>query len=1088
MHDVRLIAAMFTDIVSSTALLAERDGDAMLRRHFRIVHDAVLAHGGEEVKNLGDGVMAVFPGPSAALASALDIQRQLRALNAARRRQGQRECRLRIGVNAGEAWELDGDWFGLAVVVARRLCDQAEGAQVLTTRATVALVDALEELTVDDLGPVELKGVPGTVAVVEVSVPEKAIGASDLGLATSSALPFVGRRQERATLEAAWRSVLDGQPQLLALRGEPGAGKTRLAVELAALADGEGGRVVAGSCQAGGSFPFQPFAQVLHRLERDRAAMARLRGLPSAPALATLAPGLRSPGWTPPPDGSEADRQLLFDAVAEAIAALASDRPVLLILDDLQWADAPSVLLLQHVLQHCSGVPLLTAITYRHTEMEADHPLHALLQSARRSTSVTELAVGELTEADVRAMLASAVETPPGADLVELGEAIHAEAGGNALFAEALCQHVADHRTELLASPAASDALARGLPSSVRDVVRARVDRLSAPAQALLRIGAVQGSQFDLMVTEATAEVPRIDDALDEALRAGLLRETGHELVVGFPHDAVRHAVYSDLSGLRRQKLHRLVADAMEAGPRPPVAADVALHLAAAGGAVEDARLLEWTLRAARAALEALAFEDAALHAERAVETSQGLGPAAHFDALLLLADALYRAGDVVAGQKRYLEAAQLARERDDSLGLCRAAFGIAGFEAGLVMHGYGLANPAVLELLDEAGSVVGRLRDVEAPLATMMTVLMSAVHMGDTSSHAIRVVEGLARDARRREDWRGLAWMLLVRPGFRFSAAPTPEQLDLIDDLVAGAARDGLADVELWARAIRIDHLLITGDVDAADEERAIHRDLAHARRGVHHQVTAEIIDACRAIQRGDYDEASATVQQAFELGSAVGYGASLPIYGAQLVGLAFERTGALELRPMIEGILQGQDIPEWRVMLAHIHAAEDRPDDARRLIDELSADGFAAFTRSAMFIGPEVAVDVAWMLDDRRHLDALEALLLPGAGQQVVIGTAVLYGGPVDRCLARIAGLRGDLDRADALFAAAADQCARQGARPWYGITCQQHAEVLLRHGGRVTPRVESLLAAASVVATETGNVRLAADVHRTITQLGG
>jgi hypothetical protein len=459
-----------------------------------------------------------------------------------------------------------------------------------------------------------------------------------------------------------------------------------------------------------------------------------------------------------------------------------------------------------------------------------------------------------------------------------------------------------------------------------------------------------------------------------------------------------------------------------------------------------------------------------------------------HFDALLLLADALYRAGDVVAGQKRYLEAAELARDRDDALGLCRAAFGIAGFEAGLVMHGYGLANPAVLELLDEAGTMVGRLRDVDAPLATMMTVLLTAVHMGDTSPHAVRVVEGLARDARRREDWRGLAWMLLVRPGFRFSAAPTSDQLDLIDDLVAGAAGAGLADVELWARAIRNDHLPITGDVDAADEERAIHRDLAHARRGVHHEVTDEIIDACRAIQRGDYDEASATVQRAFELGSSVGYGASLPIYGAQLVGLAFERTGALELRPMIEGILQSQDIPEWRVMLAHIHAVEGRPDEARALIDELSADGFAAFTRSAMFIGPEVAVDVAWMLEDHRHLDALEALLLPGAGLQVVIGTAVLYGGPVDRCLARIAGLRGDLDRADALFASAADQCARQGARPWYGITCQQHAELLLRHGVGDGPRIETLLAAAGTVATETGNARLAADVHRTMAQLHG
>lgn len=947
--------------------------------------------------------------------------------------------------------------------------------------STAALAINAEDVEVVPIGVRQLKGLAEPTPVVAVvAAPVDEGPAPNLGLATKQDLSFVGRAAEFERFTNAWQAVLRTGLRVVALAGEPGAGKTRLALELARFARSEGARVAAGSCDDGPQPPFQPVAMALATLVEELGTRLLEESGVDGTVLSALVPAVGQPTPLPLPGtgSSDADRLRLFDAVAAVVRAAAQPAGLVLLLDDAQWADVSSTQLLRHVLRCCREYPVVVLTTYRDTDISGRSPFAGFLSEAARRGVLDTIPVAGLDAADVRTLVGRICRLDPAAAL-ETAANIHASTAGNAFFVEELCREAASRVELALAGDGtpASTSLAP-VPSSVRTLVRMRIERLSTPARDLLSVGAVLGREFALELAERVGSPP---DPLDELVAARLLLDRGNGRAASFVHDIVREAVHAELPPARRRRLHRDAATALAASAAP--AAEVARHLVAAGALAGDAELLEWTARAADEAVALLAFEQAVLHAEQALEVAVRVGPTAALDALIALGEALYRAGDVALGQKRFLEAAEQARATGDVRRLGRVALAISGFNTGLVLHALAQADPRAAELLKEAAEAIAPLDVLEDEDITLRTVLASAAITFSNQPGGARAVEALIRSAHRRRDWRGMTWALLVRPGYRLSATPTDEHVSMLDDLIAGAHKQRLRDVELLARSIRVDALLLRGEGDALDEELQAHRLLAGESRAVHHEVTALALGAMRLIQLGQLDDAAATAQRMFEIGSEVGYGAALAIYGAQTVGIAYERTGAVELRGLMEATLRTLDIPEWKAMLSQASAVAGDRQRALDLVAELAPRGFACLERSTMLVGPAVLADTCWELRCPDYVDELLHHLEPASGWHAAIGTGVLYVGPVDRAIGRLLALKGDLDGADSAFDRAIEQARRAGAPTWLAKAQHQRAEVLLlRQAPGDAERAADLLQRAGAAADRHGLTLLARRVAET------
>lgn len=252
-----LVTILFTDLVGSTELLT-RAGDEAAQRifhaHRRLLSDAVAAHGGHEVKWLGDGLMVGFPSAADAVGCAVAMQQ------ASRRPVHGERLAIRVGLTAGETLRESADYFGLPVVVARRLCDQADAGQILCTDVVAGLLAGRPDFDFADLGKLDLKGVPQAVAAFEVRYETGPItGILDR-------MPFVGRVSELERLKGRLAEAVAGRGGLALVAGEPGIGKTRLIEELAERAQ-PGSGVLWGSCFEGGwAPPYLPFAEAVEAL------------------------------------------------------------------------------------------------------------------------------------------------------------------------------------------------------------------------------------------------------------------------------------------------------------------------------------------------------------------------------------------------------------------------------------------------------------------------------------------------------------------------------------------------------------------------------------------------------------------------------------------------------------------------------------------------------------------------------------------------------------------------------------------------------------------------------------------------------
>src|SRR5208282_4953684 len=429
------VTLLFTDLVNSTEHLqraGDEAGQRLFRTHHKLIADAIGTTGGEELEWLGDGVLAAFSSSADAVRCAIQVQQT------ARKPAGNSQFEIRVGIHIGEVLRREGGYFGTPVVTARRLCDRAEAGQILCSKLIAELLSSRQTFAFKEIGELDLKGLAAPVRACEV------VYERNDPIALLNRTPFVGRAHQIKRLLAKLEVASNGRGAVAMLLGEPGIGKTRTLEEFTDLARQRGAMVLRGACYDG-EFqpPYGPFAEVI--LDYARIAPAEdLRTIlaQSAPTIARIAPALRRHlGDIPEPPAldKEEERFRLLDAVAQSLIALSRIAPLVLILDDLHWADRGTIAMLGHVAHFVPSNSILLVGAYRDGEVGRRHPLAGALAAIRRLRDFESIAMKGLDGGEVAELLGMIGDQDAPAALVK---AISAETDGNPFFIREVLLHL----------------------------------------------------------------------------------------------------------------------------------------------------------------------------------------------------------------------------------------------------------------------------------------------------------------------------------------------------------------------------------------------------------------------------------------------------------------------------------------------------------------------------------------------------------------------------------------------------------------------------------------------------------------------
>ncbi len=674
------ISVLITDMEGSTAFTDARGDEAaieLIRDHERIVRSVIRAYDAREIKSMGDGFMIAFTSPSIGIACALDILGSLRAHNDAH---PDRPLNVRMGMNTGPAIEEGGDLYGTTVNAASRIAAKARSGQLLVPDAVCEV--ATGDWTFVDRGLFWLKGLKQQWRLYEATREPVAVYRPAI---SEGRTPFVDRESERARVRLHLDGALEGRGGVVILAGDPGSGKSRLADEMGAEAQGRGMQYLAGRCyEMSQSQPYTPLVEVLEAAERrlEPAAFRSALG-DAAGEVARLLPQLRRryddvpPAAELPPDEA---RRFLHVSVRDMLASLAAVRPLCIVWDDLHWADDQTVAFVEFLAEALHDLPILLVGTYTHAELTPARPLRAVIEVLHRRRLVETFEVGTLRLEDVDVLLRSIAGAPPPPALVSR---LYEDTEGNVFFFEEVVRHLAERgrlfddngrwRTQLAS-------LDLEVPETLRLTIMRRLEHLSEEARSVLaRAGLVgRGFGFDLIELVSDLTEDALLDALDDAERARLITSTVDAGVVQFrfSHELIRQTLVSDISPARRQRLHGRIADAMEKIYEHTLvehAANIVYQLERAGRSDAE-RIARLSLAAGDRAFDAAAYDEALRHYERALSatpTDDHLSSAPLLDRIAMTQRSLGRLESALQTWRRAIDAYDALGEPDRLARVC---------------------------------------------------------------------------------------------------------------------------------------------------------------------------------------------------------------------------------------------------------------------------------------------------------------------------------------------------------------------------------------------------------------------------------
>jgi DNA-binding SARP family transcriptional activator len=902
--------------------------------------------------------------------------------------------------------------------------------------------------------------------------------------AAATSATFVGREQERRQLVGRLTEAQSGQCRLALVSGEPGIGKTRLAEEFTAHARTQGMYVVwARGWEGDGAPAFWPWVQVLRTVADDAPADALANALGGGAAdIARVVPDYsRFVTITEDAPDAETARFRFFEAVASLLRGLAAWRPLVVVLDDLHWADQSSLRLLEFSVGALQGAPVMLVGTFRDAEARQP-PLSHTLATLARTPDLERLGLAGLTVDEIGDYVTAVVgdDADP-----TLAGSLHGRTAGNPFFVAELVR-LLQHEGQL--DDVDGDV---HVPEGVRDVLRTRLARLPEAAISVLTAGAVAGRDFDVGLV---AHVCGIDedsalDLIEAAWMNGIVDESpdglGH---FRFSHELVRETLIDGLSSLRRIRLHRRIGEAIEElhGERNPGFLTACAHHfseAAAGG--DPLKAVLYCQRAADRLNAQLAYEDAIPIYERAtelVETYDVGSWQTQTDLLIGLGWALRATGRLGEARLALRRAMERARSEGDPVRIARAVLGIGGGGFWGWWDEFGVTDVDLVAYLERA---LDALDDEDSVLRCELIARLAVEGYFATPRERRRELsaDALAM-ARRLDDPVALTAALASDLLVSWEIGNLERRRELDDELVSVAAANSIAYAELIGRHFRMVDHLESGDRAAADADFATCELLAERLGHYAFHVQLAWYRAMIAFLEGRIDDAERLIQDAFERNLASNEPAAWIAHGAQMFRLRREQGRHDEVEHLLRITAERQPHLETalRVGMATIAAEFGRVDDARALLDDvLDRDPLADENDLLVPLHAAQFAEAALAVGHERTAQAAAALLDRYAGPVGVLATGHLCYGAIDRSRGDVAFTLGRLDEAVERYEHAIDVEEAIGARIFANRSRLGLARALAaRDADGDRERVEFLAPAVVKVAQELGTPLVARDAE--------
>lgn len=1095
----RLTAILAADAAGFSRLMAsdEQATLATLDAARAVFKAQIESNQGRVIDMAGDSVLAMFETATGAVSAALAIQQALGA--AASAGAADTLMRFRIGVHLGDVIEKDdGTIYGDGVNVAARLEGLAEPGGIVVSAVVRGVVSGRVAATFTDQGEQPLKNIARPIHAYAVVAGDGADVAAapkssevvrdtlppvrDMPAPRTAQRPtglFIGRKPELAQLTKALAGARKGFGRVVLLAGSGGMGKTRLTQQLALQAEEAGVPVLWGRClEEAGAPPYWPWRQLIRSYlsiggDADPAGTLGV-GLSD---IASIVPEVAERFGARPAEHSVGDsaqsRFRLFDAIAAFWRRAARRAPLLLIFEDLHWADATSLRLFAFLAAELEDSALLVVGTYRDTELSRQHPLFDTLADLARSSVCQRIELAGLTARETEEFMVAANGRAASARFVD---ALHARTEGHPLFLEETLRLLIDSGVPQGVDTAGDDTrLLMKIPTGVREVIGKRLNRLSVPASRLLSIAACIGRTFDLQLLaqlEADKSEDELLQALEEALTQHLIEAVPDTQQFRFGHALIRETLYDEMLAVRRARLHLRIGEMLEQHRGSDAAAmlpQLAYHFSEAGAGSAAAKALDYARRSAEQAAQVLAFEEAARLYRLASQLLQRYfanDAAQRCDVLLALGDAEIWFLLPEKVRASYQQAAELARQFGMTAQFAKAALGFA-----ISSTQAGQSGEAAVAILLEAIALHRGDDTVRVELIAQLCVAYVYCDRAEEAKEAHRRAVALAR---KIDDMRGLYAALASIAAAGYWPELLEQRIAAANEAWAIADELDLPDRIVGLLAFYLCDLIRVGDVARLARIREQGLQLSEQRQASYWLSVCRQIEVLVAIGEGRFVEAESWAMRALEAGRRVDEDKAVGAFGMQMFCLRREQGRLHEALPMLQQFIR--DTPKsnvWQPGLALLYAELDMREACRAEFESLPwPRASRPPTDGATMTIVSLAAEVCVYLGDADRAALLYRLLQGHAGSTLLADSSGPCLGSADRLLGGLATVNAQWEVAERHFEAALAVDARTGSRVWLAHSRHRYAAMLHRRAqGGDLERARALLSDALADSTTLG-----------------